>query len=706
MLSLKVTLLLICALLPCVFSQCNPIQSNLCPDFGTIYTKLDEVAFNTQVQGEINNVKQSLLNKSQATCTQQIIDSSVDSTVRYLKSYACSVAMFRSKCDTTPGVVSTTQNKAICKTICPIIYSSVLKITQCANGVVKENMQKTCEMVSENTNCLDYATLEMDTCGFSSAPLKQTFCSNAVTTDGIKCCGGAATSSTPATQSTQVVKASPTSSTTTTSTKKQDVEEEKESSGGSIFKNKIFITGLICVVLVIAILGFFYYVGRGEDELEDNDDEYKNPKDAGFKNMNEQQSHSINMNSPPFGGKNEMSSSYKNIVNDNSDMYGNLGYNGLDNNQNPSSNYPYTQPISNPFDDRNTSNLDNYNDLNPSYQNAINGNNNKPVQIQNNEVSYQSPSLFAAPSNDNTRQVQNPFESPSMNSAAPSPYNQYDQVINNNMNMNNDTPTTPQANVDDEAPSKMMVNMIDIPKPQQNNTDMFGNDINNNDEPKKAMVNLTEIPKPQQNNTNIFEDMDEDSKPKPAMVNITQIASPKQTSLSANDAPEANVNENEEPKKAMVNMIEVVANKSNGELDVMKTPSILLSPALDQPSVNNENDPSQQAQADMSELPEAKPYNAIHTYEPQINDELKLEIGDKVDVIYEYDDGWVWAINKTNGEQGACPLLCLASAKEEETGEREWEKQMDLMKVPGRRDSMLSIDSNRLSQIKMKFDTK
>ena len=63
-------------------------------------------------------------------------------------------------------------------------------------------------------------------------------------------------------------------------------------------------------------------------------------------------------------------------------------------------------------------------------------------------------------------------------------------------------------------------------------------------------------------------------------------------------------------------------------------------------------------------MPEPKPFRAIHAYEPQIDDELRLEVDNEIDVLYEYDDGWCWAINKTTNEQGACPLLCLVSAKE------------------------------------------
>jgi len=41
----------------------------------------------------------------------------------------------------------------------------------------------------------------------------------------------------------------------------------------------------------------------------------------------------------------------------------------------------------------------------------------------------------------------------------------------------------------------------------------------------------------------------------------------------------------------------------------------------------------------------------------------------------------------------------LFQSKEEAKGDREWEKEMDVMKVPGRRESMLSnsFDTSRLS---------
>ncbi|KAL1922578.1 uncharacterized protein VTP21DRAFT_10117 [Calcarisporiella thermophila] len=53
-------------------------------------------------------------------------------------------------------------------------------------------------------------------------------------------------------------------------------------------------------------------------------------------------------------------------------------------------------------------------------------------------------------------------------------------------------------------------------------------------------------------------------------------------------------------------------------------------------------------------------FTVIATYSPSLPDELDLQTGDQVRVLHEYDDGWVQAMNLTQGGlKGVCPKFCL-----------------------------------------------
>lgn len=49
---------------------------------------------------------------------------------------------------------------------------------------------------------------------------------------------------------------------------------------------------------------------------------------------------------------------------------------------------------------------------------------------------------------------------------------------------------------------------------------------------------------------------------------------------------------------------------------------------------------------------------AVHVYLPTLNDELHLEIGDKILVLKRFDDGWASGSKLSTGEEGAFPLIC------------------------------------------------
>jgi len=328
-----------------------------------------------------------------------------------------------------------------------------------------------------------------------------------------------------------------------------------------------------------------------------------------------------------------------------------------------------------------------------SDNNRVDGDNNQYNAAYNdvqNNVSYQNPELLNAPVEN--RNVENPFDSPNL----PNEENDYNDQINKGMQE-----LTKNFPIDD-MPTPSVVKITSIEKPKQGNTnsDDGANENNDDDILKPSVVRMTNIETPVPSNTMPDKDINiGDDVVQPSMVKLTEIQTPQETSVN-NEAQENN-NENEEPKKAVVNMIDLEKPESNEALNAGNlTPSILVT-STDGKVTSNALTPNQEEEVpeEYSSMPEPKPYKAIHAYEPQIDDELRLAVDDDIDVLYEYDDGWCWAINRSTGEQGACPLLCLVSAKEEASGEREWEKEMDVMKVPGRRESMLSssFDTSRLS---------
>ncbi|KAI7871463.1 hypothetical protein BDF14DRAFT_1761253 [Spinellus fusiger] len=52
----------------------------------------------------------------------------------------------------------------------------------------------------------------------------------------------------------------------------------------------------------------------------------------------------------------------------------------------------------------------------------------------------------------------------------------------------------------------------------------------------------------------------------------------------------------------------------------------------------------------------------IHSYPPQLEDELSLSIGDVVCLALSFDDGWAFGFNMTSGHQGVFPMICIAPA--------------------------------------------
>ncbi|KAI9492296.1 hypothetical protein BDB00DRAFT_440962 [Zychaea mexicana] len=56
---------------------------------------------------------------------------------------------------------------------------------------------------------------------------------------------------------------------------------------------------------------------------------------------------------------------------------------------------------------------------------------------------------------------------------------------------------------------------------------------------------------------------------------------------------------------------------------------------------------------------------AVHSYPPQVQDELDIREGDIVYLIFQLDDGWGYGLNVSTSQTGVFPLVCVARAREE-----------------------------------------
>jgi len=51
-----------------------------------------------------------------------------------------------------------------------------------------------------------------------------------------------------------------------------------------------------------------------------------------------------------------------------------------------------------------------------------------------------------------------------------------------------------------------------------------------------------------------------------------------------------------------------------------------------------------------------------YKYDPQLDDELALHVGDQIQIIEEYEDGWMKAFNVSTGQEGMAPRVCIKEA--------------------------------------------
>jgi len=653
---------------------CTKVTSNLCKDFPSLHAKVGQAEFDALVQSKYDTLKSSFKGTVGTTCATY--DNAFASNVRYLKSYACALVLKDQGC---------TGNSVICTKTCDIINTSLSNVG-CINAQAQTSFMTNCNSIAVNlSTCVDSTNSEMDTCGLEDSAAKAAFCS---TQQNTPCCRDSTAAVAPAATTTASTAA--TSSTASSETKSTTKTTKKKS--GSFFTSKLFLISMGILAAVIGILGFFYYMGAKDEKEErmrnmengvsNNGDTYQNNNYGGTQTVEVNKNQNLEVNNnynavSPYDEKPSYSIPATNSADPFADSnqvdpispYNTTYNSGL--NDNSAYNAPY--------------NTSGYNDYSPSNDYGL-SNDYKSYNDLQNAVSYQNPQMVAAP-------AQNPFDAPEAvipENAAESQLNKSMQEISKNF-------------AADDMPTPSVVKMTSIETPQQGNTnsdDKTEKNENIDDILKPSMVIMTNIETPVPTNT-VPTDKDisiGDDVLKPSMVTLTEIQTPQETSFN-NDANKEKEANDEEPKKAVVNMIDLKTPDSNEALNAgnLLTPSIMITNTEGETTQANTADDG--VQEEYSEMPEPRPFRCIHAYEPQIDDELRLDIDNDIDVLYEYDDGWCWAINKTSGEQGACPMLCLISVQEEVAGDREWEKEMEVMKVPGRRDSMLSnsFDTSRLS---------
>jgi len=659
---------------------CETITSNYCSDFGTINAKISQTAFDSLVQDKYNEFKK-VLTSGDAECETQL-----SSNVRYLKTLACAFIIKDQGC---PGSTS------ICPDVCTY-FSNSLDSVSCINGQGKSSIHSQCTIKSLQSNdCLDYYAAELSSCGYEDANSKTDFCAQNADS---ACCTSTAEANNDEASNITIPMNKP--------NKSKDATGENKKKGGSFFKSKFFIISSIILALIVAILGFFYYVGS-KDEKEER------MRNLELGNRNQ--------------GYDNMSDDYNRTIEINKDKEKDTGFNYSDKDYDFASKFNYNNNSNenDPFDDSNQ--------IDPStkYNSKPYENNYSTSPYENN---YSSSPYDNYNNNNNSQHDNNYSTSPYENNFSTSPYDKYSSNLYNKnyssydhqfnykpypyeKSYNDVQGSTTYQNQSVAAPvdsRKEKENPFDSPK-LQNHEDSIDNQLsgfpmtsmpatNNKSKKEKTKAKASTTKNiPSNKNINIGDDI-----LKPSMVTLTEIQTPQENNYSHGTEEE----EPAEPKKGVVNMIDIQTPASN-EANTTRnlTPSILVTSTNGEVSdISHEvsHNMSEDVTEDFSEMPEPRPFRAIHAYEPQIDDELRLEVDNDIDVLYEYDDGWCWAYNKTTDEQGACPLLCLVSAKEEASGEREWEKEMDVVKVPGRRESMIStsFDTSNLSFSNTSFQKK
>ncbi|KAI9301182.1 hypothetical protein BJ944DRAFT_153680, partial [Cunninghamella echinulata] len=53
-------------------------------------------------------------------------------------------------------------------------------------------------------------------------------------------------------------------------------------------------------------------------------------------------------------------------------------------------------------------------------------------------------------------------------------------------------------------------------------------------------------------------------------------------------------------------------------------------------------------------------FNVVSTYTPTLSDEIDIQLGDRIEILVEYDDGWCQGVNLSRGNaKGVFPRHCV-----------------------------------------------
>jgi len=633
------------------------------------------------------------------TCSQQVIsemETFAVSNLRYLTTFACNYIV-----NSKENLCQPNETKPkVCKTTCEDFVTSYQGLVNKYNTCLNQNTVSK-QITTQNTRCTKATSNFSGTgqcidssneanCGFTSAASASAFCSSSVDA----CCsnlGGGASgvvSNNANAASPSVAQAGKTvqSSAATSSAKTANVnsasntsKEQNEANGGG--SNKIWIiVGTCCAFLLVGALIYFYRKGESLDNNNNNNNNSFYEQENKFppfqpamaeRGMNSSGGFSGGMSSPGLGNAMGSGNSFggvkNNYGNDNGDVLINrteMNNVGMKNDDDDDFNFG--------------SDSKNYN-----FTSNVPPSNPNPVS---NDNGFSNAALFAG-----AGAAVGVAAGAAIGAAA----------------MNNDKKEV-------EPPKPQMVNMTNIQPPESQNSNANATPIIKIDEePKPQMVNMTNIQPPESQNRNDTsqppEIKIEDEEPKALMVNMTEIPEPEVQQnrntkfLSTySEAPDNQrissqyYGESDASFDFSSSKLNITSQLDNNHLSVAS--SAMLSNRVSTTSTDKELN--------------STPYRAVHTYEPQLNDELLLEMGDIVEVVYVYDDGWVWGINTRTNESGACPMLCLEKVEGSDTESSVSDKMKSIISaresmisrdsVPGRRDSrILKVDSMNMSNMSM-----
>ncbi|KAG4108609.1 hypothetical protein H8356DRAFT_1349900 [Neocallimastix lanati (nom. inval.)] len=632
-----------------------------------------------------------------STCNTVEMENYALSNLRYLTTFACNFIVI-SKENTCQPV-----KPKVCKSTCNDFVNSyqglVNQFNTCLNQatVSKQISTQNSRCTKDTSNfsalsqCID--STNEGNCGFSSQANASTYCSTASTdaccsmNGGTSNVGANAGTNGGINSSTNGASASPSADTAanntpaTSSTKTANVnsalnlgkENESNGDGGS---NKVWIiVGSCCAFLLVGALIYFYKKGESLDNTNSNNNnnsfyeqENKFPpfqpsmEERGINNSN---GFSGGLTSPGMGGIGSMNAmsgnSFSGINNDNGDVLVNR---------------TEMNNMGGKIDDDDEFNFGadskNYNFT----SNVTPGGTNQTMPITN-DNGFNNATLFAGAA----------AGAAAIGAAVGA------AAMNNNNEKKNEA----------EVPKPQMVNMTNIQPPESQDTSATPI-IKIDEEPKPQMVNMTNIQPPEsqdRNDTSQPPDITIDEEPKAQMVNMTEIPEPeiqqnRNTKFLStySEAPDNQrissqfYGESEPSFDFSSSKINITSQLDNNHLSVASS------------GMNSNRISTTSTDKELN----STPYRAVHTYEPQLNDELLLEMGDIVEVVYVYDDGWVWGINTRTNESGACPMLCLEKVEGSETGSSVDERIKSIIStresmisrdsVPGRRDSrILKVNS-------------